>query len=131
MPSSGGTSVQNDSSAPSLFQAFALTAIPHERALFTACQSVLPSLKNRHTTQRKLLEKFLCSLPPVEDRGMAGAGGDAGGHGGTTMPHSFLLDHVSPATRLLEKRRQMFEIQEALEAQKEEFSRRAQHNRVQ
>ncbi|CAN0595366.1 unnamed protein product, partial [Laminaria digitata] len=38
-------------------------------------------------------------------------------------PPNFLLDHVSPATRLLEKRRQMFEIQEALEAQKEEFSR--------
>eukprot|EP00294_Goniomonas_avonlea_P013739 CAMPEP_0114559510 /NCGR_PEP_ID=MMETSP0114-20121206/10957_1 /TAXON_ID=31324 /ORGANISM="Goniomonas sp, Strain m" /LENGTH=348 /DNA_ID=CAMNT_0001744979 /DNA_START=38 /DNA_END=1084 /DNA_ORIENTATION=- len=34
------------------------------------------------------------------------------------------LDHVSPATRLLEKRRQMFEVQEALEAQKEEFARR-------
>lgn len=39
------------------------------------------------------------------------------------MQHNFLLDHVSPATRLLEKRRQMFEIQEALEAQKEEFAR--------
>jgi len=52
---------------------------------------------------------------------------DGGGGGGpaaaASMPHSFLLDHVSPATRLLEKRRQMFEIQEALEAQKEEFSR--------
>jgi len=34
------------------------------------------------------------------------------------------LDHVTPATRLLEKRRQMFEVQEALEAQKEEFARR-------
>lgn len=52
----------------------------------------------------------------------AGAGGgDAGGQ--AAMPHNFLLDHVSPATRLLEKRRQMFEIQEALEAQKEEFAR--------
>lgn len=51
-------------------------------------------------------------------------GGDAVGPGGAAgIPHSFLLDHVSPATRLLEKRRQMFEIQEALEAQKEEFSR--------
>lgn len=35
-----------------------------------------------------------------------------------------VLDHVSPATRLLEKRRQMFEVQEALEAQKAEFSRK-------
>jgi len=34
------------------------------------------------------------------------------------------LDDVSPATRLLEKRRQMFEVQEALETQKEEFARR-------
>ena len=34
------------------------------------------------------------------------------------------LDEVSPATRLLEKRRQMFEVQEALETQKEEFARR-------
>lgn len=33
------------------------------------------------------------------------------------------LDHVSAATRLLEKRRQMFEIQEALDNQKEEFER--------
>ena len=30
---------------------------------------------------------------------------------------------VSPATRLLEKRRQMFEVQEALDAQKEEYLR--------
>lgn len=35
-----------------------------------------------------------------------------------------MLDHVSPATRLLEKRRQMFEVQEALEAQKQEFNRK-------
>merc|ERR1719375_1538685 len=34
------------------------------------------------------------------------------------------LDFTSGATRLLEKRRQMFEVQEALEAQKEEFARR-------
>jgi len=40
------------------------------------------------------------------------------------MPQSLVLDHVSPATRLLEKRRQMFEAQEALDAQKEEFARR-------
>ncbi len=65
----------------------------------------------------------------VEGGRMAGAisgvdGGEGSGPTGAAgMPHSFLLDHVSPATRLLEKRRQMFEIQEALEAQKEEFSR--------
>ena len=40
------------------------------------------------------------------------------------MPQTLILDHVSPATRLLEKRRQMFEVQEALDAQKEEFARR-------
>lgn len=55
------------------------------------------------------------------------AGDDAGGlrpaDGQSMTPRNFLLDHVSPATRLLEKRRQMFEIQEALEAQKEEYSR--------
>ena len=34
------------------------------------------------------------------------------------------LDHVSPATRLLEKRRQRFEVQEARDAQKEDFERR-------
>ncbi|CAM9633110.1 unnamed protein product [Ectocarpus sp. 13 AM-2016] len=56
---------------------------------------------------------------------MSGVDGGGGGPGGPSgLPHNFLVDHVSPATRLLEKRRQMFEIQEALEAQKEEFSRR-------
>lgn len=35
-----------------------------------------------------------------------------------------VLDHVSPATRLLEKRRQMFEVQEVLEHQKESFNRK-------
>ena len=38
------------------------------------------------------------------------------------LPQTLTLDHVSPATRLLEKRRQMFEVQEALDAQKEEVS---------
>ena len=37
------------------------------------------------------------------------------------LPQALILEHVSPATRLLEKRRQMFEVQEALDAQKEEF----------
>ena len=40
------------------------------------------------------------------------------------LPQTLTLDHVSPATRLLEKRRQMFEVQEALDAQKEDFERR-------
>ncbi|KAA0161548.1 hypothetical protein FNF28_05005 [Cafeteria roenbergensis] len=39
-------------------------------------------------------------------------------------PHVLVIDHVAPMTRLLEKRRQMFEVQEALDAQKEEFARR-------
>lgn len=39
------------------------------------------------------------------------------------LPQQLQLDTVSPATRLLEKRRQMFEVQEALDAQKEEFER--------
>lgn len=55
------------------------------------------------------------------------AGDDASGlrpaAGHSMMSRNFLLDHVSPATRLLEKRRQTFEIQEELEAQKEEFFR--------
>ena len=42
----------------------------------------------------------------------------------SSLPQTLLLDHVSAATRLLEKRRQMFEVQEALSAQKEEFNRR-------
>lgn len=41
-----------------------------------------------------------------------------------TLPHTLVLEHVSPATRLLEKRRQMFEVQEALEQQKREFFRK-------
>ena len=40
------------------------------------------------------------------------------------FPQGLSLDHVSPATRLLEKRRQMFEVQEALDLQKDEYSRR-------
>ena len=35
-----------------------------------------------------------------------------------------VLEHVSPATRLLEKRRQMFEVQEVLDAQKAGFDRK-------
>lgn len=40
------------------------------------------------------------------------------------VPHTLVLEHVSPATRLLEKRRLMFEVQEALEQQKAEFNRK-------
>lgn len=47
-----------------------------------------------------------------------------GGKSQQTLPQTLMLDHVSPATRLLEKRRQMFEVQEALNSQKEEFARR-------
>jgi len=47
-----------------------------------------------------------------------------GGRGTSTLPQTLMFDHVSPATRLLEKRRQMFEVQEALNSQKEEFQRR-------
>jgi myosin heavy subunit len=43
---------------------------------------------------------------------------------GTLLPQTLMFDHVSPATRLLEKRRQMFEVQEALNSQEEEFGRR-------
>ncbi|KAI8474808.1 MAG: hypothetical protein J3K34DRAFT_517892 [Monoraphidium minutum] len=40
------------------------------------------------------------------------------------LPANLAMDGVAPATRLLEKRRQMFEVQEALEAQKHEFARK-------
>lgn len=46
------------------------------------------------------------------------------GKGTGAMPTTLMFDHVSPATRLLEKRRQMFEVQEALNSQKDEFARR-------
>ena len=39
-------------------------------------------------------------------------------------PHTLVLEHVAPATRLLEKRRQMFEVQESLEGQKREFQQK-------
>jgi len=43
---------------------------------------------------------------------------------GTKVPAQLTLDKVSPATLLLEKRRQMIEVQQALEAQKDEYSRK-------
>ncbi len=39
----------------------------------------------------------------------------------------FDLQSASPATRLLEKRRATFEVQEALELQKTEFAKRVRH----
>jgi hypothetical protein len=47
-----------------------------------------------------------------------------GGRDPAALPTTLMFDHVSPATRLLEKRRQMFEVQEALNSQKDEFNRR-------
>ena len=44
-----------------------------------------------------------------------------GGRHSNALPQTLMFDHVSPATRLLEKRRQMFEVQEALNLQKDEF----------
>lgn len=61
--------------------------------------------KHTNTIEEKLLETY-------------------GGRSSNTLPQTLMFDHVSPATRLLEKRRQMFEVQEALNSQKEEFSRR-------
>ena len=67
-------------------------------------------------------------MDPPTGGGAAGGGQEAAAlpsiakrRGG---PHTLVLEHVSPATRLLEKRRQMFEVQEALEAQKQEFNRK-------
>ena len=37
--------------------------------------------------------------------------------------HTLVMERVTPATRLLEKRRQMFDVQESLEQQKVEFNR--------
>jgi len=45
------------------------------------------------------------------------------GGGGNTHPQHLIFENVSPATRLLEKRRQMYEVQDALENQKARFSR--------
>ena len=53
---------------------------------------------------------------------------DAGG--GTrkaALPVELTLEHVSPVTRLLEKRKKMLQVQENLEAQKDEYQRKAVH----
>jgi len=39
------------------------------------------------------------------------------------LPNHLQFDTVSPATKLLEKRRKMYEVHEAFEAQKEEFKK--------
>eukprot|EP01084_Bolivina_argentea_P015931 29853_1 len=39
-------------------------------------------------------------------------------------PVQLTLDHVSPSTLLLEKRRKMLEIQQALDSQNEEYARK-------
>lgn len=40
-----------------------------------------------------------------------------------SLPQHMQLDMVSPATRLLEKRRVMYEVQKAFEDQKEDFKK--------
>jgi len=42
---------------------------------------------------------------------------------GQKFPQQLIFENVSPATRLLEKRRQMYEVQDALEAQKARFAK--------
>ena len=54
----------------------------------------------------------------------SGASTTSAVEGNSQARHVLVLDDVSPITRLLEKRRLMFEVQEALEAQKEEFNRK-------
>lgn len=41
-----------------------------------------------------------------------------------SMPVALTLEHVSPVTRLLEKRKQMLEVQKSLDAQKDEYQRK-------
>lgn len=43
---------------------------------------------------------------------------------GSNLPVALTLEHVSPVTRLLEKRKQMLQVQESLDAQKEEYTRK-------
>merc|ERR1719390_82421 len=49
---------------------------------------------------------------------MEGDGGDA-----QKFPQQLIFENVSPATRLLEKRRQMYEVNDALESQKARFAK--------
>lgn len=48
---------------------------------------------------------------------------DTDGGGASKHPQQLIFENVSPATRLLEKRRQMYEVQDALENQKARFAR--------
>merc|ERR1712060_394129 len=48
-------------------------------------------------------------------------GGETGG--GPKHPQQLFFDNVSPATRLLEKRRQMYEVADALDNQKARFAK--------
>ncbi|CEM37481.1 unnamed protein product [Vitrella brassicaformis CCMP3155] len=57
----------------------------------------------------------------------AGASHAAGGGGVGAQP--LVFDHVAPATRLLEKRRQMYEVQDALEQQKAKYAEKEEHFR--
>ena len=41
------------------------------------------------------------------------------------LPNQLQIDAVSPATRLLEKRRLMYEVQKAFEDQKEDFNQKS------
>ncbi|CAE7587123.1 FAP73 [Symbiodinium natans] len=52
---------------------------------------------------------------------MAGADGERGAI--PKHPQQLFFDNVNPATRLLEKRRQMYEVQDALENQKARFAK--------
>jgi len=51
--------------------------------------------------------------------------GDSGA--GSKHPQQLYFDNVSPATRLLEKRRKMYEVQDALENQKARFAKEEEH----
>jgi len=73
---------------------------------------------------RKTAESHKPGSAPGADKVDEKLLGMYGGRGTTNLPTTLMFDHVSPATRLLEKRRQMFEVQEALNAQKDEFNRR-------
>ena len=47
------------------------------------------------------------------------------------LPQHLQLDSVSPATRLLEKRRLMYEVQKAFEDQKEEYHQKESRFKLQ
>eukprot|EP00957_Ditylum_brightwellii_P077246 5870114-Ditylum_brightwellii.AAC.1 len=61
----------------------------------------------------------MSSLKDAPKRSVAAQGRHDG-----DMIQTVFLEHACTATRMLEKRRQLFEVQEALEAQKEDFARK-------